>query len=210
MAKARGVTGQAKKNGFCLAQKKGGGGKCQLPAGFGTDHTGYGKCKWHGGSTPTHIKAAAKNEARILLGHPIDMNPLDALLWCIRLRAGEVKWLSERMAELQEKDWTVETMIGKQFHLFARERSAAMNDLARYSQMAISLGIAERAVKLAETYGILLGKLLKGVLDDLQLTPDQRERAPLIVRRHLIAIDSGGEIIDEETQRKALPQVASG
>ena len=82
-------------------------------------------------------------------------------------------------------------MVGKQFHLYARERRAAINDLARYSQMAISLGIAERAVKLAETYGELLATLIRGILDDLQLTPAQKQKAPGIVRQRLIAIDGG-------------------
>jgi len=27
------------------------GGECQLPAGWGTDHTGDGRCKYHGGAT---------------------------------------------------------------------------------------------------------------------------------------------------------------
>jgi hypothetical protein len=57
--------------------------------------------------------------------------------------------------------------------------------------MAISLGIAERAVKLAETYGEMLAQLIQGILGDLELTDEQRAKAPVIVRRHLIAIDSG-------------------
>ena len=29
------------------------GGRCQMPAGFGTDHVGEGRCKYHGGcNTP--------------------------------------------------------------------------------------------------------------------------------------------------------------
>lgn len=36
----------------CGATKRDGSGeKCQLPAGWGTDHTGEGKCKLHGGAS---------------------------------------------------------------------------------------------------------------------------------------------------------------
>lgn len=205
----RGAGGAAKKMGAkCGAQKRG-KGKCTLPSGWGTNHYGIGKCKLHGGSTPTQVKAAASEEYRTLLGNPIEINPLDALLWCIKIRAGEVKWLSDRMAELDEKSWVQDTIVGKQFHLFAKERQAALADLARYSQMAVSLGIAERAVKLAETYGEMLAALIQGILADLELTAEQRVKAPGIVRLHLIRMDGGQPEVPQPdgTERKAIPKV---
>lgn len=36
----------------CCGAKTRGGGVCSLPAGWGTDHLGQGKCKLHGGATP--------------------------------------------------------------------------------------------------------------------------------------------------------------
>ena len=191
MGKA-GAAGALKKNGGvgCGAQKRR-GGKCTMPAGWGTVHPGTGRCKLHGGSAPNHVKAAATEEYRKLLGNPIEINPLDALLWCIKIRAGEVQWLTERIAALEEKEWFEETIMGKAFHMYVRERQHAMQDLARYSQMAISLGIAERAVKLAETYGEMLAALIQGILGDLDLTSEQRVKAPSIVRKHLILMDGG-------------------
>lgn len=171
-----------------------------MAAGWGTNHPGIGACKLHGGAVPNHVKAAASEEYRKLLGTPIEINPLDALLWCIKIRAGEVKWLSDRMAELEKKDWIEDTMVGKQFHLFARERQHAMADLARYSQMAISLGIADRAVKLAETYAELLAGFVQGMLKEFwpHLDAKGRAEAPAIVRRHLIALDGGPPVITED------------
>lgn len=211
------VPAQAKKNykpkpkpkALCGATKRG-GGKCLQVAGWGTNHPGIGKCKIHGGSTPNHVKAAASQEYRQLLGKPAEINPLEALIMCIRIRAGEVKWLSDRMALLDEKSWVEDTMVGKQFHLYARERQHAMNDLARYSQMAISLGIAERAVKLAETYGELLAMYTKNILDDLwpHLDEQGREQAPFIVRKHLIALDGGKQHADVVVEQKQLPAAA--
>ncbi len=37
---------------ICGAQKRQGEGVCTRPAGWGTDHAGYGSCKLHGGSKP--------------------------------------------------------------------------------------------------------------------------------------------------------------
>lgn len=189
----------------CGAKKRG-GGKCQKTAGWGTPHTGIGRCKLHGGSVPTHIKAAATEEYRTLMGKPIEINPLDALIWCIKIRAGEVKWLSDRMHELDEKQWIEDTMVGKQFHLYARERRAAMADLARYSQMAISLGLAERAVKLAETYGEMLANYTQAILHDLwpHLDEEGRAKAPHIVRTHLLALDGA-----RTSETEPLKQIAA-
>lgn len=188
---AGGASAVTAKVGAKCGAKKRHGGKCTMAAGWGTNHYGIGKCKLHGGSTPNQVKAAASEEYRRLLGNPIEINPLDALLMCIKIRAGEVKWLSDRMAELDEESWIQQTIVGKQFHLYAKERQHAMNDLARFSQMAISLGIAERAVKLAETYGEMLARLIQGILGDLDLSESQRAKVPVVVRRHLIALDGG-------------------
>jgi hypothetical protein len=187
-----GAKGQTDKVGFCGANKRT-GGTCKLAAGFRTSHYGIGKCIHHGGGTISHVKSAATQELRLLLGNPIEINPIDAILRCISIRNGEITWLSEKMGELQEAAWLEDTIMGKQFHVFARERSAAMADLVRYSQIAVNLGIAERAIKLAETYGELLADYTRGLLDDLWEHLDQagRDKAPQIVRRRLIAIDGG-------------------
>lgn len=202
------MAGSRKKVGAGCGAKKRGGGRCQMAAGWGTNHYGIGRCKLHGGSTPNQVKAAATEEYRLLLGHPVEINPLDALLWCIKIRAGEVQWLGERMAELNENDWIQDTIVGKQFHLFAKERQHAIQDLARYSQMAISLGIAERAVKLAETYGQMLAALIQGILGDLDLSEGQRAKAPRIIQRHLILMDGGTP--EEPPEVETLQLTAGG
>jgi hypothetical protein len=177
--------------GKTCGAKKREGGICVLAAGWGTNHLGIGRCKFHGGAVPNATKNAITQEAKTFFGTPMEINALDALMWMIKITAGEIKWLSDQMATLQEKDWVEDTIAGKQFHLFARERQKRADSLARYSAQAISLGIAERAVKLAETYADLLARLIQGILGDLDLTPEQRAKAPLVVRKHLIAIDGG-------------------
>lgn len=187
-----GTRAQTRKVGATCGAKKRSGGKCTLAAGWGTVHTGTGKCKLHGGSVINHVKAAAKDEYRKLLGNPIEVNPLDAIQRCIHIRAGEVQWLTDRMAELDKKHWIEDTMVGKQFHLFARERQHAMNDLVRFSQIAVSLGLTERAVKLAETYGEMIANYTKGIIDALweHLDEEGRKIWPQIVRAELIRVDA--------------------
>lgn len=209
-----GAAGALKASGGvkCGAKKaKGVKGTCSLPAGWGTVHYGTGCCKLHGGSTPNQIKAAASADYRTLFGTPMEINPLDALLWCIKITAGEVHWLSQRMAGLSDKEFVENSINGKQFHLYARERQRRMQDLARFSQMAISLGIAERAVKLAETYGEMISRLIQGILGDLDLNAEQRAKVPLVVQRHLILLDGGQPDLPaaDGTERKAIPRVTA-
>ena len=42
-------------------------------------------------------------------------------------------------------------------------------------------------------YGEIIARLISGVLGDLRLTPTQVTRSREVVRRHLLALDGGGE-----------------
>lgn len=180
---------EARTDGLCGAKKRK-GGICRQPAGLGTTHPGIGKCKFHGGHLPTHVAHAAKQQA-IFLGAPKDINPVEAMMWCIRITAGEVEWFTEQLHEIESTDWYEDTALGRQLHVLARARGDAINRLAKYSKDAIGLGIAERAVRIAELYGTSIAKLMKGVLEDLELTPKQRDAAPAIIRKHLILLEQG-------------------
>jgi len=45
----------------CNARKTDGSGYCGQPAGWGTDHTGVGRCRFHGGNTPDQERHVAEN-----------------------------------------------------------------------------------------------------------------------------------------------------
>jgi hypothetical protein len=148
-----------------------------------------------------HLLAA---EAR-LMGCPIEMNPVEAMIWCIRITAGEIKWLSDQIADIdQEEDWVENTVIGKQMNVFVRERTAAQHRLFKFSSEAVKLGLAERAIKLAEMYGETIAAFMHGVLDDIDLTPAQQQQAKVAVRRHLILLEGGRPIQKEDIEAVAL------
>lgn len=200
----------------CGARKRS-GGTCGRPAGWGTTHAGWGRCKLHGGSTPTQRIGAAKQEAAaaaIKLGAPIDINPMDALLWCVRIAAGEVAYFTMQVNLIQEADVVGKTKQVKErplnygkdgesesitveettwglpaLHIWVSARQAALDRLARYSKMSLEAGVAERQVQLAERYGELIGRIIGNILDGLLLTPEQQQRAPELVRTHLAAIE---------------------
>jgi len=186
----------------CGAKTKN-GATCSKQAGWGTTHKGIGKCKFHGGTGLNHRKNAIKAEAVQFMGAPIDINPLDAIIWCIKITAGEIQFLSEQIAEVAEVNWVENTMVGKQMHIFQRARADAQDRLVRYSKEAISLGLAERAVRLAEQFGTTIATLLKGIYNDIELTAAQRKRWPIIVRKHLILLE-GGQVIEQDDREFPL------
>lgn len=211
MAKTRRHDGQKKavgKTKLCGAKKTDGSGTCKHPAGWGTPHNGRGRCKWHGGSTPTHVKAAETEvalEAVELFGLPREIEPADALLEEVHRSAGLVGYYEQRIRErLDEanpdalvfgvtKD-TADTEGARKIErravpsawlaLYRTERK----HLVDVCRVAIAAGIAERQVQLAEQQGMLIAQVIRGVLEDLGVADDPE--VPAIVRRHLTLVDS--------------------
>jgi hypothetical protein len=169
---------------------KASGDKCVLAAGWGTPHPGIGRCKWHGGLNPAAIKKAMAKEMNHLLGFEMEIEPFEALLWCIKITAGEVHWLSLQLSNVKQDEWLEPTHTGKRLNVWARQRAEAIDRLAKFSKWAIDAGLQERRVQLAEMYGEALGRLIKGILDDLHLDRQQREDSPGIVRKHLAMLES--------------------
>jgi hypothetical protein len=70
--------------------------------------------------------------------------------------------------------------------LEAKERERCAN----FASKAVAAGLNERMVRLAERQGELLAQVIRGVLDELGLSPEQKQLAPEVVRRHLVAAAS--------------------
>jgi hypothetical protein len=69
------------------------------PGGWGTRHIGFGYCKLHGGASPSGELYRAKLQAFAeavklgrVMGVPVNVDPLEAFLHCIRIAAGEVEY----------------------------------------------------------------------------------------------------------------------
>lgn len=191
----------------CGGPRKKGRGPCTQAAGWGTPHPGTGRCKLHGGSTPSHVAAGAAVLAKRALetyGQKVDTNPVDALLDEVRWTAGHVAWLRERVREVEEAAlvWGVVEKVDKGAGEFvgvdtteAAKPSvwlvlyqAERKHLLDACKAAIAAGIAERQVRLAEQQGEVLATVIRAILDDLGLSPEQRAKVPVVVPRHLRAV----------------------
>lgn len=78
----------------CNARKTNGSGYCGHTAGWGTDHTGHGRCKYHGGST--------QNQEKNLIEDLEDAAGDAAIAYKLKL-----KHIREKVEddEFQEIDW---------------------------------------------------------------------------------------------------------
>jgi hypothetical protein len=158
--------------------------RCELPAGWGTGHPGYGPCKLHGGSTPAHITRAARQEIAHLVAtdfgqHRLNVGPDEALLDAVAEAAGNVAWLRDQLDDPYTDDGRVSIRAG----LYAEW----LDRLVNYSQLALKAGIAERQVRIAERQGQHLAEVLVAALRDPDwgLTPDQQAQGRAIIAKHL-------------------------
>jgi hypothetical protein len=181
-------------NGLC-------GGKtrsrkpCRKTAGWGTSHQGVGRCSLHGGATPTHEISGQVTLARrefMAMGRPLDVDPIEAILECIRITAGEVQYASERISELEHDELVgpvvtsrplkeekgaedpsvyVEEFGQPALHIWVKVRHDAMDRLVNYSKAAVAAGIAERQVKIAEGQAQQLAELYRGFVVAMGMDP---------------------------------------
>lgn len=182
----------------CGAKKRA-GGPCGRPAGWGTDHVGRGRCKLHGGSTPTQKKAVAKQDAAALArvyGMPQETTHQDAAEQELWRAQGIVTWLADQVAALEVDD-AYGPVGGGEFskprqepHAWIAMLGSERDRLARAIRLCHDLGMDERRVRVAEQIGGMLATTIGGVLRELGVHdhPD----APAVVRRHLLALTVDG------------------
>lgn len=157
---------------------------------------------------------AAKVLARF--GEPVDTSPTEALLDAVRWTAGYVGWLREKVAQVEsdealiwgrtkEIDDAVVVGDGRAATLESvtkTTREAKPNAwvsllgewhdrLVKICTAAIAAGIEERRVRLAEQQGALVADVIRSILADLDLTPEQEAEAAKSAPRHLRVLAGG-------------------
>ena len=167
-------------------------------------------CYRHGGKAKQVRNAARKRTERMeaqrivdTYGLPVETTPEQAILDEVHRTAGHIAWLAQRIRDLTADDliWgktkvktggddrgtTEEAGVHVWVKLYQTERA----HLAKVSAEAIRVGIEERQVKLAEQQGSLLVDLIKGILADLKLSPEQKALIPIVVPQRIRALQSG-------------------
>ena len=196
----------------CAAKKRD-GNPCGAPP-----MKGQKRCARHGGKSPQAKKAAkrrlAEQEATENMEKAVrtlgitdkyqDVDPGKALLEEISVTYAHVQWLREKIGALEGE----ELVWGKTLHregvgpegpvdvsdhkaatsiwydLYLRERE----HLVKVTTAALKAGIEERKVRLAESQGELVARVIRGILEALNLTADQWQLVQTVVPQQLRAL----------------------
>lgn len=185
-----------KGHGKCGATKRS-GGQCGRPAGWGTQHAGWGRCKLHGGSTPNHIRAAEVEQTRrdcMRLSIPIEINPDEALLGELYRTAGFIATYDAFVRELELTEgqhWgrmygptgmvTGEAKPHVAVELLFRER----RHLADVSVAALRANIDERRIQIVEDQATMVHRAFEAALEAAKLSVEQRQEARQAYGAHL-------------------------
>jgi hypothetical protein len=158
----------------CGGKLHGRDGTCQLPAGWGTDHKGYGKCRKHLGNSPTVAKAAHEAHVKAEVTRELarlDIPPVEDPLSELARVCGQV---------LAWKD----AMAGKVSAL----TSLRYENEAGGEQLRAEVALWERALDRCERFLTAMARLN---IDD-RLARISEARAELIITVFTAALERAG------------------
>lgn len=193
--------------GRCTAKAKTTGARCRRAPAPGCD-----VCVIHGAGAPAVREAGQRRRERAeaevewsLTFGDVDQSKdvdlvgtvLGELRWC----SAHVAWLRARVHALDPEaiGWGIErrtvraggqnpgtdTVRAARPHVYVTMLGEWVDRLARVAAIAGKLGVEQRYVELAERTGTVIADVLSRVLDDIDLTGDQRAAATAAVPRHL-------------------------
>ena len=147
------------------------------------------------------MEEAMEAARQAVMGTALDVDPMEALLWCVRITAGEVAYSTQKVHALEEPDVIVNpeqilereggriteerTVMPDELNLWIKVRQQAVDRLAKFSKMALDAGVAERQVRVAEGAGDDLATAIGSIFAGLSLTADQEALLPDLVRTAL-------------------------
>jgi hypothetical protein len=178
----------------CGARKRQGEGTCQRPAGWGTEHAGYGLCKLHGGSTATKTIHAARlkadAEARSALAE-LDLPPVEDPLAALLKLAGQVLGWQNATATLVNELESIRyrgsngmEQLRAEVALYERAMDRAATVLAAIAR----LDIEERLARVTERQADAVIAAIDVALEVAGVVGVEAARAKQAAARHLRAV----------------------
>lgn len=178
---------------YCGGKKRQGEGTCTQPAGWGTDHPGYGTCKLHAGSAPSNTlhaeKLRANDEARRALAQ-LDVAPVDDPLAALLKLAGQVVAWQTATAGLLDDLTAVRYQSmqgGEQLRAEVALYERAMDRAAAVLAAIARLNIEDRLAKVTERQADAVIAAIDAALAEAGITGRDAARAKQAAARHLRA-----------------------
>lgn len=155
-------------------------------------------------TSPDHLRKWFERVDDRFMGSPLNIDPTDAILWAMRVTAGEVAYCDAQIARLEEDElferprktmfaelpsgqWDIveERRDAEVMNRWVQWRDHAMSRMAQYAKMALDVGIEERQIQIAEKHAQQIVTVITAVLTDLGLDPTDISTRQ-IVRRRLV------------------------
>jgi hypothetical protein len=169
----------------CGATKHARDGTCRLPAGWGTDHPGHGRCKLHGGSSPNGKQHALTEQAKAELAR-LDIPPVeDPLSELARVCAQVLGWkdqMATRVSALSSLRYETET--GEQLRAEVALWERALDRCERFLTAMARLNIDERLAKITEARATAIIVVFVAILDEAGIEGAQRDAVIAAADRH--------------------------
>ena len=181
----------------CTSNRSKGRGLCHALAAIG-----IGRCNIHAGvkvSEDANHLLALEQRRNPMAGQPMDIGPAEALLWRVRVLAGEVARLDEVIAGLEADElvWGkthevdddtgaqpgTKTTYGARVNTWLIIRAQRERALQDACEAALRANIEERMVRLAEQQGASIHRLLMNVLTDFGVPLDDPRIGVIVPRR---------------------------
>lgn len=176
----------------CTARSKTSGEQCKKPA-----IPGGKTCRIHGSATSNARRKAAGRVLEQQVREAYDRyqpsaqpvsDPFTALLKVAGEITGLKDFLGEQVSEMRADLWRYEGEHAEQLNALVAMYERLLTQTARVLVDISKLGLEERLVRLREEQARALMTVFEAVLGELDLSLEQRERAPDVMRRHLRTI----------------------
>lgn len=179
------MTGKARR--FCGAKKKQGEGTCTRPAGWGTDHPGFGTCKLHFGKTKAAGAAAVKQQAAEALAK-LNVEPVtDPLSKLAELAGQALAWRDtiaakvNTLTSLRYEGGVGTEQLRSEVALFERALDRCNTILATMAR----LNIDERLARITEQQQEIVLSAIQAGFDAIELPLEQQQAARAAVVQKL-------------------------
>lgn len=178
------------KGPYCGGKLHGRDGTCTQPAGWGTQHQGFGRCKLHGGNAPSGRIAGAEQQARAEMAR-LDVPPVENALTELAKIAGQVvAWkdaLAGKVNALTSLRYDSE-FGGEQLRSEVILWERALDRCEKFLTAMARLDIDERLARVTERQAEQVSAALTAVLAEMGLSSEQQRDARTGVARHLRAV----------------------
>lgn len=156
------------------------GTACSNAAGKGTEHVGYGRCRNHGGASPSGRAHAARLKVADLV-KPEGITGPAAIERGLALQNGLVSAIEAQVSEAG-------LIVDGALNPLVRTLTDELRTLVQIGKLASEAHLEERHMRLEERYGAQLEQLLAEVFETLQLKPADEARALAVVERRLAIV----------------------